>query len=170
MDGIETTAGDTLQYYIEDRGKMLPVLQCFDWGSKDFGTIAQRAGEAFTKAEKSHDIGEQAMNAAFKSGMMKIYDDGDEARKLVSELEGLSCDAVKRNAKDDLIDAVRYAITRIPIDWQSVLKTGEVNAEEESETARSRMLNEMRPNAEWGDGKFEEEDWSEEFAEWNDMY
>lgn len=171
LDGIETTAGDTLQYYIKDRGKMLPVMQCYDWASKDFGTIAQRSGEAFIKAEKSHDVGEQVLNAAFKSGMLKIYDDGSEAKKLAAEIEGLSADANKRHAKDDLVDALRYAITRIPIDWQVVLNTGVVDVAEKTKSDWVKMHQELRPNGKWElEEEDYEEDWSSEINEWNDMY
>lgn len=174
LDNIETTAGDILQEYIKDRGKIMPVMQCYDWASKDFGTIAQRSGEPFVKAEKSHDIGEQVMNAAFKSGMMKIYDDGVEARKLALELESLGTDANKRHAKDDLIDALRYAITRIPVDWPAVLKINAEPQRKDHTSDRVKMFEEMRPNAIWRhddeeDGH-EEEDFSDEFAEWNTMY
>lgn len=175
LDNIETTAGDILQEYIKDRGKIHPVMQCYDWASKDFGTIAQRAGEPFIKAEKSHEIGEQVMNAAFKSGMMRIYDDGEEARKLASELESLSSETNKRHAKDDLIDALRYAITRIPIDWERVLKTGVAPVKVDHATATVKMFEELRPNAIWRhddeeEDEYEEKDYSDEFAEWNAMY
>ena len=173
LDGIETTAGDILQEYIRDRGDIRPAMQCYDWASKDFGTIAQRSGEPFIKAEKSHDIGEQVLNAAFKSGMMKIYDDGIEARKLAAELEALGTDTNKRHAKDDLIDALRYAVTRIPVDWQSVLSMGDQPVKRDNASERVKMFEEMRPNGKWrydDEDEHEEEDFSEEFNEWNAMY
>ena len=171
LDKIDTTAGDTLKHYINDRGDIKPVMQCYDWASKDFGTIAERSGEYFVKAEKSHAIGEQVLNAAFKSGMLKIYDDGIEARKLAYELEILGVDDEKRRSKDDLIDALRYAITRIPIDWKDILNldTGEKSVKLKKDKY-IEMLEEQRPSGNWNEQNFEEEDFSEECDEWNEMY
>lgn len=114
-DGIQTSAGDVLEKYKELRGTLKPVAQFYDWQSRDFLTMAQRSSppEPFQPANKSHQLGEQLMNSLFKNGMLKIYDD-PELRKLVTELENLRSSTNKSSAKDDMIDALRYAITSIP--------------------------------------------------------
>ena len=175
LDKIETTASDILAEYIRDRGKIIPAMQCYDWASKDFGTIAERAGEYFVKAEKSHDIGEQILNAAFKSGMLKIYDDGEEAPKLARELEGLSITQEKRRAKDDLIDALRYAITRIPIDWSNVIIRSNGGRVSEVKETRSKAdeYKEARPSGIWTEDDYEAQFYGAEdgeIEEWNDLY
>jgi len=174
LDGMETTAGDILNLYLKDRGTIRPVMQCYDHASREFGIMAERANESFTKAEKSHEIGEEAINTAFKSGMLKVYDDDNDARKLASELEGLSKDTAKRNSKDDLIDALRYAITKIPIDWSKIIANKNIEVTGDRESDRDRMFKEARPNGVWTEkdyeGQFEEEDFSDEFDSWNDMY
>ena len=119
LDGIETTTGDIYKYYKSTRGKLRPVLQSYDWASKDFGTITARAGDHFTKAQKSHDIGEDLLNTLFKMGILKIYQ-FDQSDKLRVELETLSQTTNKRHAKDDFIDSLRYAIATIPVDWEKV--------------------------------------------------
>ena len=75
MDKIETTAGDIFQEYKKVRHKLSMTNQAYDWASKDYGTIVTRAGESWNKAEKSHEIGENALNTALKSGMLKFYYD-----------------------------------------------------------------------------------------------
>jgi len=90
-----------------------------------------RMGFGFNKAKKDHAIGELALNTAFKSGMLKIYKD-EESLKLVRELETLLLSTPKNKSKDDFIDALRYAIMEIPIDWDKVLEGGEIEIKKES--------------------------------------
>lgn len=101
-DHIETTAGDVMNKFIELRESsgLSLTAQYYDWGSKDFGTIAQRIGEPFIKAEKSHDIGEEVINVLFKNNMLFIHDT-DELQKLCSELISLRKETNKNKAKDD---------------------------------------------------------------------
>lgn len=119
MDGILTTSGDILQKHTELKGKMQMTGQHYDWQAKDFWTIASRVGETFLPAEKSHDIGEQFINVLFKNSMLEL-DDIEELRPLVTELISLKKDTPKTKAKDDFIDSMRYAITRIPWDWEAI--------------------------------------------------
>lgn len=115
-DGIDTTAGDILQHYRIMRGKVQMTRQFYDWQSKDFWNIATRIGEAFEPAEKSHAIGEQMLNVLFKNRMLDIFV-SPELRKLHGELKSLKQGEAKTKSKDDLIDALRYAITKIPWDF-----------------------------------------------------
>jgi phage terminase large subunit-like protein len=121
-DNTETTSGDVLKKYRELKGKTRVLLQCYDYSAKDFFTIATRQGENFVKAEKSHEIGEDVINTLFQYDMLTI-DDTEELRKLGSELISLMSDTPKRKAKDDFIDAMRYALTLIPFDWEWINET-----------------------------------------------
>jgi hypothetical protein len=118
-DGVETTAGDVLEKFVELRGKMKCTMQCFDWASKDFGVIATRMGEPFVPADKGHEKGEQVLNTLFKNNMLYIYET-PELQKLGAELAGLKRETVKNKAQDDFCDALRYAATRIPWDWSVI--------------------------------------------------
>ena len=114
-----TTSSDVLTVYRGLRGKMRPTLQCYDHHAVDFHTYASRLGETFTKAEKSHDIGEDIINVLFKNCMLDVFDI-DELEDLANELTSLTKETAKRFAKDDYIDAMRYAITRVPWDWSAI--------------------------------------------------
>lgn len=136
-DGIPTTAGDILQKFQEMKGKMKPVAQYYDWASKDFFTIASRVGEPFQMAEKNQEMGEQTLNVLFKNGMLKIFDT-PELQKLVYELENNRRTRVNKDG-DDLIDALRFAVTKVPWDFTKILdikKKAEKKAENMNERER----------------------------------
>ena len=118
-DNEVTTASDILIKYRLLRGKLKPILQCYDWAAADFFTYASRLGETFTKAEKSHDLGEDILNVLFKNRMLEVFD-LDELQGLANELSSLTKEEVKRYAKDDFVDSLRYAVTRIPWDFSSI--------------------------------------------------
>ncbi len=135
-DNIETTAGDTLDWYIIMRGSIKCTLQLYDQACKDFHTIATRVGEAFNKSEKSHEVGENIVNTLFKNDMLKVFDT-PELRKLGAEFMTLSKATAKRHAKDDLIDgAVRYPCTSIPWDWSAIRNEPSEKAKEAMEEAK----------------------------------
>jgi len=123
MDKIETTAGDILNAYMQLLGDWKPISQCYDWAARDFHTIATRCGIPFKKAKKNHEVGEMVLNTAFKLDMLKVYNRDEDSLKLARELEGLRVGANKRTAKDDLIDALRYAMMSIPVDWEVIVNT-----------------------------------------------
>lgn len=129
-DGQETTASDVVIKFIEFKREhnIRPALQFYDWGCKDFHTIASRMGESFLPADKSHERGEQVMNDLFKNDMLMIYDTV-ELRKLAQELMALRKDTAKNKAKDDFADALRYAVTRIPWNWSVISKRARERAD-----------------------------------------
>lgn len=169
LDGIETTVPDIYEYYKRDRGHMNMASQSYDWASKDFGTMMQRLGEPFNKAKKDHDLGEMALNAALSTGTLVIYydpdDQDDQSHKLVRELESSLIGENKRKAADDLIDACRYAITSIPIDWEALLAKGNVEpvVEEKKNDRRSFWENDK-------DEKEDEDSYENELSEWGELY
>jgi phage terminase large subunit-like protein len=118
-DGVETTAGDVVKK-AEELTKDLPNVRIFyDWACRDFLLIAQNAGLCVEPAEKSHAVGEQMLNVLFKNKMLMIYD-YEELDPLVNELASLLASTNKRRAKDDFIDAVRYAISQVPWNWNAI--------------------------------------------------
>lgn len=147
-DFKRTTAGDVLVEYRKFKYvdlKVLPVMQSYDWAAADFGTMAQRSNEAFTPADKSQQRGEDLLNTLFKTGMLKIYH-GYDSHKLVEELEKLKKDTKKSNAKDDLIDAVRFAVARVPWDYETLIGKEEKVEEDpyEGMTDRERSYEQMK--------------------------
>jgi hypothetical protein len=178
-DGLDYTAGDILNKFIELRGQDQLVLQKFDQNAKDFGTLATRMGEPFIPSEKSHERGEDVVNTLFKHNMLMIFDT-PEMQKLGGQLSSIMRDTPKKKAKDDFADALRYDVVDIPWDW-SALK-GEPSlieieeAKEKPYTAEERVAMELTERR----GEFidprkpkQGEDWEvleEEFAEWNSYY
>lgn len=175
-DGVPTTNGDIVNKYVELRGRMKPVVQAYDHAAKDFGTIQGRMGLGFVKAEKSHEIGEGIVNTLFKNDMLFIIDD-DEGRKLGGELSTLMHSTPKNKRKDDLADALRYAATQVPWDFEAI----GVDVEAPKEVVPRQMSREEQLAMEIderrgiyrdeGKGKFD--GWGElemEFEDWNEQY
>jgi len=168
MDKIETTAGDIFLEYKKLRGKLNVICQSYDWASKDYGIIVERAGESWTKAEKSHEAGENVLNTAFKTGMLKILydptDPDDEAIKLVRELETLTNTIDKRKAADDLIDTLRYCLMSMPVNWDAAL-----NGEPEKLRKSKLRPNDYIKKSTMFDDE-EEQRIEDEIGEWADLY
>lgn len=116
-DSEVTSAGDIFNKFLEVRGQDLLTQQFYDQHSVDFGTIAQSSGESFEKSEKSHEVGEHVINTLFRNNMMFLFDDDPEIAKLGGELQTLLKSTPKNKAKDDLADAFRYCLTKIPWDF-----------------------------------------------------
>lgn len=176
-DDVETTAGDALAKFIEIRGRRRLTWQVGDQAVPDFFKIAERQGETFIKAEKSHEIGEGVVNTLFKNDMLCIFDT-PELQKLGTELLTLMKSTPKRLAKDDFIDgAVRYPAALIPWDWTAIetkeeVKDGPKQREITEEEHIAREIDRRR-------GKFvknkdtESSSWAEldrEIEFWNDQY
>lgn len=124
-DKIQTTAGDILDKYLQLRGKMRPIGQYYDHQARDFFNIASSRRVPFQKADKGQDIGEEMLNTLFKLEMLTVYED-PELMKLVLELENVKRSTPKPQAKDDLIDALRFAVTKIPWDFDAARKRPKV--------------------------------------------
>lgn len=177
MDGVLTTAQDVLDEYIKIRGTLTPVMQTYDWSSKDFHTFADRRGEPFLKAQKDQEWGVTTMNTLFKSGMLKIMvdkdgeitDDGIELEKLVTEICSLKATTNKRDAKDDLCDTVRYNVMSVPWDW-SVLDEEVIDEVSRlKQPIKAPPKNEIDLRREFIFGESREENHYTELDEWNDL-
>ena len=173
-EGIgDTTAGDIFDKFVamKKEAKASPVLQAYDWASKDFKTIADRAGEGFTPADKDHERGEQILNVLFKNEMLAIYDT-PELQKLISELTTLRKDTPKNKAKDDFCDALRYSVTRVPWDWAAVTGDRPAGAEPEEKLNRTQLEIKAR-REEMVDDRADQnarDDIASEINEWNDLH
>lgn len=127
--GDETSNGDILRKFLEMKLEMeLRGFKFFginyDWAAKDFEIQATAVGLPVEKAEKSHDIGEGLLNTSFKNQILDI-EDNEENQDLIREIEGLRNDIDKKKAKDDAIDGMRYAYSKVPMDY-SVIEGAEV--------------------------------------------
>ena len=165
-----TTSEDVLTNYRLLRGGIRCVCQSYDWAAKDFSTYADRVGESFIKAEKSHATGEDLVNVLFKNQMLDIIvdDPDDESNKLVVELESLKIDTDKKHAKDDLCDAVRYDVCSIPWDYTKISseykeidEVAPYTQASEIEERRKDMVEDKREESPTSD---------EEISYFNDLY
>jgi hypothetical protein len=175
-DGIETSATDVVLKYMamaaEIKGEGYTVVQtCYDYAARDVYTVGTRMGLTLIKAEKSHDIGESAMNSLFKNRMLELDGSEPEVMKLAYELTSLSGTTAKNKRKDDLCDAVRYPVCMIPWNWDAGLpaetmdklreKITKPKAKTEIDHRREQMLKEER---------HAQDSIEAEFAEWNSLY
>lgn len=179
-DGVYTTAGDVFEKYQEMVGNMHPVAKKYDWASKDFGTITSRLGESFTKADKSHELGEDIINTLFKNDMLKVFDT-DELRKLGVEMLNLQKSTPKNKAKDDFVDAMRYAIVDAPWNFMSIQQKEDFNKEKKRKKSLPKTEQEWQDyyvrqrRAQFFDPREsnDNESWSDldqEFQYWNEEY
>lgn len=139
----DTTAGDVFDRHedMKRTEKIQTVEQIYDPGCKDFITIAERKGASFSKANKDHSVGEEIVNVLFKNDMISIYDN-PELQKLATELSTLRKSTLKRNAKDNLADPLRYLCVAVPWDWSAVgsdIPAGELGAQREMKVDESRL-------------------------------
>lgn len=171
-DGRNYTDGDVFEKHesLKKEHNLNLVNSAYDWGSKDFHTIAERNGVNFQKAEKSHEIGEGTLNTLFKNDMLFIYEDV-ELRKLGAQLASLKHSTLKRNAKDDFADAARYCANLVPWDWTAI--TGKaLQHEEKPEEPMNHMQRQIkeRRDALVDVDKREQARIEDEFNEWNEAY
>lgn len=162
-DGIITTAGDLYNKYMEL--KKFPVTAAaYDYGARDFFVIAERNGEPFFKADKARNLGDERMNTLFQYGLITIDTGNEELDKLAIELLTLAVDDEKG---DDFVDALRYCIMQMPIDWTAITKTfGEekkaVEVMSELDLRRSGKVTDTIDSF--------EEDVEREISSWNEEY
>lgn len=144
-DKIQTDAGAIIEKYLELRGKMKPVGEFYDHQCRDLYTIATSRKPAIPlqKAEKGQDTGSTLLNTLFKQQMLELYSDDDEVMKAVIEFESVKTTTPKQKAQDDLIDAIRFAVTKIPWDFTKAKKT-KGKEKEEPKTERERYWAEQR--------------------------
>lgn len=178
MDGVgNTTSLDVLMTYqgVRDSMKLRPNSQAYDWQAKDFHTLASRAGESFIPANKDRTSGIDIINSLFKYNILKIYM-CDEHDKLIEELEALSGNTNKSNAKDDFIDSMRYAIMSAPIDWAKIIddiESGKLHVTDSEDTRKVTSEREERADW-WKEHRANIEEWDKaaeaELSFWGNLY
>lgn len=172
-DKIETTSGDVLEMHlkIKKENNLKMMAQYYDWSDKDFEIISNRLGDPWEKAEKSHAIGEGIINTLFKNDMMIIYE-GPETSKLAGELATLRRAGNKVRKKDNLSDAFRYAVAKIPWDFtflgQAKSERLAVGPVDRPKNNREIEIDERRKMHQ--EGSKEQENLDAEFDMWNDLY
>jgi phage terminase large subunit-like protein len=164
-DDTETTVSDVVLKYIEMKKGLTIAAAYYDWASKDFEIVARRMGEGFLKAEKSHEKGEQVINALFKNDMIFIYDH-PELSKLSGELMTLYHGQDKRKAKNDFTDSFRYSVSSIPFDFEGLIGV----PDKILETPEQPLTEVMMRRKAFEDNDSDKYDIQEEFDEWNDRY
>lgn len=183
-DGEKTTAGDVFLKYQELSRGLRITQACYDPGAADFGTIAQRNGVNFVKADKTRDAGEDLVNTLFKHKMLDIFDDDPENLKLAGELLTIMVSNQRGESKkdDDLADSTRYGCKLIPWDLSAVDELLGATEEAAKERAARPLTEEehqalqirMRRGEEIDEPKSSEsEGWGEledEFDHWNAEY
>lgn len=171
-DGITTTAGDVVKKFLEMQGSYSMSGRYYDQGCKDFDTISTGMKEPFQAADKSHEVGEGILNVLFKNQMLWLYEGDPEIEKLAAEMESLRRETPKNKAKDDLCDALRYAVSQIP--WDLTFITGEPTeaereaAEIEKEEEIPYEIRERRRG--FDDGNQEVDAVTAEINEFNSLY
>lgn len=165
-DGVATTAGSIIERYVEmARPYGRRIMQVFyDHACKDMFTIGQDMGLTLTPANKSHAEGEPMLNTLFRSKGLYLQKT-DENFLLAEELRSLTHSIDKRNAKDNLTDALRYTVIGIPWDFElmdiPVVKKID-KAMTEIDYRRAMFVDE-------GNEKIDTS-YSEIFEEWNKLY
>lgn len=172
-DGIQTDASFVLQKYQEMKAEFIGqglsfVTGRYDYACRDLFTIATRVGEPLQQAEKLHSVGKPIMNSLFKTRMLSLDEEDEEMMKLATELSSLREDAIKTTAKDDLADALRYAVALIPWNYTSAFSVdGKPDSyiapkpkKTDEELRRERFMEQPRA----------EDEIQEEFEEWNEAY
>lgn len=170
-DGGRYTAGDVVDNHMRlvKEHKLKLAGRAYDFASRDFYEIALRNGETWTKANKSHGDGEQILNTLFKFDMLMLYDT-PEVRKLSNELSTLQKETIKRNAMDNLCDALRYCVLNIPWDWTAIEEKLKVDPELPDDlNDMQRQVKDRRDQMVDSDKK-EQERITDEFEEWNGAY
>lgn len=114
-DEVMSSAELLMKYQSMKAGRKMRG-QKYDYGGigKDFGIIADRAGEGMLPAKKDRTLGFGILNDLFSLDMLEVVLLDEHSEKLCTELTTASESDDKTKAKDDLIDALRYAVVDIP--------------------------------------------------------
>jgi phage terminase large subunit-like protein len=170
-DGVVTDQQANLNKFRELRRGLTMSLQIYDYHAKEFFLIASQQGENFIQANKARDFGYGVLNTLFKNGMLTIDSGDPELTKLVTEICTLSVGKDKREAKDDMLDALRYVVAGIPWDFSSIELPAELK--EIAAVQKPRTSSEDRKDFFAGQGEYKKADNNEideEIDMWNELY
>ena len=118
--GVLTSSLDILNKFKELRGNLHLAAAAYDTAGKDFYIVSSRCGEVFLPADKNAEYGCSLINTLFKNDLLSIYNHDDETNKLVKELMYHRLGGDKSKSHDDLIDALRFAVTLVPWDFSVI--------------------------------------------------
>lgn len=174
-DGIQTSAGDIYIKYKELRAGLKPTLQSYDWESKEFEQITNNRGDSFVPAIKDREFGIGILNILFKHSMLKVQGPDPELDKLVVELSNTLSTTPKTKAKDDFLDALRYAIAVIPWDFSFI---DQMQPEEIERTQTRQAIEASSPKSSeeirreyWAQGdRTSVDSIEEELDAWSDLF
>lgn len=160
-----TTASDVLEIYngLIKELPSHPIGEFYDHSSREFGVIAERNGYAFQKANKSRD--EDMLNVLFKNKMLDL-DEGEYLWQLVTELMTLRADEKKQNAKDDGIDSLRYATSKIPWNFEFIKSDSEIEIIKEKKDHKLDPRVQITASQAFGEDQY---NYEAEIDEWNDL-
>ncbi len=159
-DDETTTVLDVFDRYVMMRAQRRMYGEFYDYAAKDFKTLGDRAGFSFIPAEKKHQIGFPLLNSLFKNQML-VIDDTTQNYDLISEILTLRWDVNKKDADDDAVDALRYAVTKIPWSMDGIVGERVIEMPQKLEVGRPLRV---------GFKEVEPDSWSmdDEIAEWNE--
>lgn len=167
FDGQITTNSDVVQAVMEMKFPFIDRVEAvfYDYAAADLREIAFRMGETWIPAEKSHAVGESRLNVLFKNGMLKIMDK-PQLHPLVYEFLSNKISTRKIEGGDDAIDSCRYAISKIPFNWEAI------NPPQVIIQPKPKTEQELRRDFFNGTGSWKEEryDVEEEFEFWSSLY
>jgi phage terminase large subunit-like protein len=142
-DGSDYTSSQVLNKYIEMTRELNISGAYYDWHSKEFYLRASNIGLSFTKAEKTHSVGDDLLNILFKNNMLDL-EECEQVEDLIHELETLKSTTAKTKAVDDGIDGLRYAISSLPWDMSDITSQLIEIKDEEEERHDERMTHAMK--------------------------
>ena len=133
-DGVVTTCKDVIDKYKQmAEGTHRVDFVFYDWAARDLSTFASQAGFPFNKADKDRKSGIELISTLFKTNRLLIMHTGSDDQfrdnipdeflagfKLADELSSLEVNYNKRYVRDDLFDALRYAINAAGFDWNVI--------------------------------------------------
>lgn len=179
-DGVQTTSGDVYEKFKELKdGTESFTNKVYDFSAVDFGTITARLGDAWNKANKSHELGEDIINTLFKNDALFLFDT-DEIRKLGVEFLNLQRSTPKTKAKDDFTDSARYPVVEVTWNFPEITKQNEGKEQEnvaklpQTKEEWDEYYIEQRRAGFYDEHRKKPTDWEQslesEIAEWNSQY
>lgn len=141
-----TNTSDILDQYKAMTRDLTMTGNYYDWGSKEFYLRSIEAGIPFLKPDKEREFGGDLINVLFKNELFDL-DDLENIDELASEFETLRTTTSKQQAKDDGIDSLRYAISKLPWDLSDITADSiiQIEPKEKPRTVQEeRILNAER--------------------------
>jgi phage terminase large subunit-like protein len=170
-ENILTTCSDVIDKYRSMiRGREI-VNAYYDWGAKDLHTFAMRAGMNLMKANKDNKIGEDILNALFKNQMLTVCTTDYDSNLLCTQLTTFVKKRHKNKTFDDLIDALRYAVSSIPWDFQNSEGVTHEAEQQIKQFGSKRSKWKYRDGTQiWPDETEQEPHYSSELQQWSGLF